>query len=313
MENSNQSKRHRWVGKVIFVVLLSIFISHDFYSDTLQEHMRGQEITLEEYIQGFEAYKEKFKETPGPLWAYVLVTIGLISLFIAFYELAGIGFGRIGGRIQNFMPTRSEVGRRGDMYTSFEIPDKLQARVNGEMESGEAIRWMEQPVPRYFTPKAKAAFIFGIPWTAFAIFWTLGAAAQCAPSESGKGIMNAFSLFPLFGLPFILIGLGLLSSPLWAYRRALKTVYVITDRRAITFDGDRSSTTRSYSPSKLQDIYRKDNKDGTGDVIMSVRTWVDSEDRKQSEEFGFIHIRDPKKVEEMLKKLAKEKPPAERW
>jgi hypothetical protein len=313
MENPNQLKGHRWVGKVIFVILLSIFISHDFYSDTLQEYVLGQDITLEEYIQGFDAYKAKFKETPGPLWVYALVTFGLISLFIVFYELAGIGFGRIGGRIQNFMAAKSHVWRRGEMYTSFEIPDKLQARVNNELEAGEIIRWIEQPVPRHFTPKATAAFLFGIPWTAFAIFWTLGAAAQSSPAESGKGIMNVFSLFPLFGIPFILIGLGLLSRPLWAYRRALKTVYVITDRRAITFDGDRSSTIRSYPPSKLQDIYRKDKKDGIGDIIISVRNWVDSEDRKQSEEFGFIHVRDPKKVEDMLKKLAKEKPAADRW
>lgn len=207
MENPNQLKGHRWVGKVIFVLLLSIFIAHDFYSDSLQEYVQGQGVTLEEYIEGFDAYKAKFKETPGPLWAYVLATFGFICLFIAFYELAGIGFGRIGGRIQNFMAAKPHVWRRGEMYTSFEIPDKIQARVSGELEPGEVISWIEQPVPRYFTPKATGAFLFGIPWTAFAIFWTLGAAAQSAPSDSSKGIMNVFSLFPMFGIPFILIGL----------------------------------------------------------------------------------------------------------
>jgi hypothetical protein len=313
MGNTNQLKGHRWVGKVVFVVLLSILIAHNIYSDSLQDSVQGQNLTLDEYIQGFDAHKAKLKEPPAPLWAYLIVTFVGISLSLAFYELAGIGFGRIGRRILNSAPAESHLGQKAKMYTAIEIPDKLQARVNGELEPGEVIRWIERPVPRYFTPKAKAAFLFGIPWTAFAIFWTLAAAGQCEIPESSKGIVNIFRVFPLFGIPFILIGLGLLSSPLWAYRKALKTVYVITDRRAITFDGGRSNTVRSYPPSKLRDIYRKDNEDGTGDVIISVLNWRNSEDQPHIEELGFINIQDPRRVEDMLKRLAEQKPAVDRW
>ena len=37
--------------------------------------------------------------------------------------------------------------------------------------------------------------------------------------------------FPLFGLPFVLIGLGMLTAPHWAKRKALRTAYAVTDRR----------------------------------------------------------------------------------
>jgi hypothetical protein len=37
---------------------------------------------------------------------------------------------------------------------------------------------------------------------------------------------------------------GMLSGPILAYRKALKTVYVITNRRAITFDGGRTVTSK---------------------------------------------------------------------
>jgi hypothetical protein len=158
------------------------------------------------------------------------------------------------------------------------------------------------PVPRYFTPAATAGFLFGIPWTAFAIFWTVGAAW----GTSKAGDAGPFRAFPLFGVPFILVGLGMLSGPIWAYRKALKTVYVITNRRAITFDGGRTVTIRSYPPERLTDVYRKERKDGTGDVIISRRAWRDSDGDRQSEELGFLRVREPKTVGVMLKHLAEQ-------
>jgi hypothetical protein len=71
----------------------------------------------------------------------------------------------------------------------------------------------------------------GIPVTAFAIFW-MALASQQTKQISGPG-----SFFPLFGIPFIVVGLGMLSSPLWRGRKALRTVYALTDQRAIIFEG----------------------------------------------------------------------------
>ncbi len=107
---------------------------------------------------------------------------------------------------------------------------ELENKVKHELEPGEKILWMEQPVPRYFTANSTGMFLFAIPWTAFAIFWICGAAGFKIPDFS-KG---HFNFFPLFGVPFVLIGIGLMSAPLRAYRKAFKTIYVITDRRAIT-------------------------------------------------------------------------------
>jgi hypothetical protein len=124
--------------------------------------------------------------------------------------------------------------------------------------------------------------------------------------DFGKG---GFSFFPLFGIPFVLIGLAMLSSPLWAYRKSLRTVYVITNRRAITFDGGVSTTIRSYAPERLHDVYRREKRDGSGDVIIARHAWRDSEGDRQSEELGLLRIRNPKEVESMLRKLAEQDPP----
>ena len=180
------------------------------------------------------------------------------------------------------------------------IPRELDDKVKRELESGERILWMEQPIPRYFTAMSTGAFLFAIPWTAFAVFWMCGASGFKMPDFSKGG----FSFFPLFGLPFFLIGIGMLSSPLWSYRKAFKTVYVITDRRAITFDAGWTTTIRSYPPDRLQNIHRKEKRDCSGDVVLGQRVWSGSEGGQQSQDLGFLNIRDPKTVEQMLRKLA---------
>ena len=107
------------------------------------------------------------------------------------------------------------------------------------------------------------------------------------------------------GLPFLLIGIGLLSTPIWYYLSALKTVYAITNKRAITiYEGRYSSTTQSYYPDHLQDIYTQEQKDGTGDVIISCQALRDSWYAKDKEPLGFLQIKNPKEVEIKLKKLA---------
>ncbi|MGI5869849.1 MAG: hypothetical protein ACOX9C_10465 [Kiritimatiellia bacterium] len=188
------------------------------------------------------------------------------------------------------------------MRTNASIPRHLQEKVNREMESGERVEWIDMPIPRFFTPAATGAFLFGIPWTAFAVFWICGACGFELPDFSKGGA----SFFPLFGVPFVLIGFAMLSSPLWAHRRAFKTVYVITNKRAITFDGGWTTTIRSYPPEKLTEVYRKERRDGTGDVIIDHRAWRDSEGSRQAEDLGFLRVRNPKGVEQMLKKLAEQ-------
>jgi hypothetical protein len=121
--------------------------------------------------------------------------------------------------------------------------------------------------------------------------------------DLSEGIEGS-DFFPLFGVPFILIGLGMLSSPLWAYRKALNTVYVITDRRAISIDGGWSTTIRSHNPSGLKEVFRRERKNGLGDVVIAGRAWRDSDGDLHLQEIGFFNIRDAKSVEQMLKDLA---------
>lgn len=165
------------------------------------------------------------------------------------------------------------------------IPERLRDAAEGELEPGERVVWVGRPAAKFFTPAATGAFLFGIPWTAFACFWMAGAAGFKMPQFN-----QGFDLFPLFGVPFVLIGFGMLSAPLWAYFNSLATAYVITDRRAISFEGLRTMTIRSYPPERLTDVYRKERRDGSGDVIFSRRAWRDSDGDRKTEELGFVRV-----------------------
>ena len=178
------------------------------------------------------------------------------------------------------------------MHANRPIPRDLRSKVDRELEPGERVEWIGMPIPRYFTSSSTGLFLFAIPWTAFAIFWMCGAAGFQIPD-----FKEGSDFFVLFGVPFLLIGLAMLSSPFWTYKKSFKTVYVITDHRAITFEGGWMSTTiRSYPPEKLSDIYRREKKDGSGDVVIHRKAWQDSDGGRQSEELGFLRIPNPKQI-----------------
>jgi hypothetical protein len=65
---------------------------------------------------------------------------------------------------------------------------------------------------------------------AFAAFWIIMASGMT------KGVprsLGPWMLFPLFGIPFLLVGLGVMLGPLWVYLGARKTVYAVTEKRAL--------------------------------------------------------------------------------
>ena len=65
---------------------------------------------------------------------------------------------------------------------------------------------------------------FGLFFGGFAAFWITGSAAGASHSNHGDPMGQVFNFFPLFGLPFLFIGLGMILSPVFAYFTAKKTV-----------------------------------------------------------------------------------------
>jgi len=189
------------------------------------------------------------------------------------------------------------------------LPEQLDTRVRSELRDGESLVWTGQPKPSRFMRSAIPIVLFGIPWTAFALFWMAGASGMLfGGAGDGGGVPGGFdaffTCFPLFGVPFVLIGFGMLSSPFWLYRRALRTCYALTDVRAIILTPGWAGGTevRSFKGSDFGKMARRDYADGSGDLIFEEIVTRNSDGGSNRTERGFLGIENVRDVEELIQR-----------
>lgn len=134
---------------------------------------------------------------------------------------------------------------------------EAEEAVRLELREGEKTCWIGRPnAARFAVQKSWNTFLLGIPFTAFSLFWTYKAADE--------GIF-----FRLWGIPFIVVGLGMLGSPLWQYWRGHKTIYAATNKRLLIITKGILSSAKSYTPMDIDDIERKERGDGSGTIIFA--------------------------------------------
>lgn len=178
------------------------------------------------------------------------------------------------------------------------LPPHLQQRLRAELRPGESLAWAGQPDPDRIMRSGFRIVLFFVPFTAFSLFWIAAASGFQWPRWDG-----GWSLFPLFGLPFLLVGLGGLASPLWLRRKSHSTVYAITSERALVIEGTGSITVKSYRPSDIAAIERTDHPDGTGDLILRTEDYLDSDGDRRTRREGFHAVRDVRRVEQLIETL----------
>jgi len=152
-----------------------------------------------------------------------------------------------------------------------------------------------RPAPAAAAVGALPASLFGIPFTAFAAFWIWGAAQATAGAD------DPGAFFPLFGLPFLLIGLGIVATPLWAMLRARVTVYAVTDRRALVIIGGGTGGVSSHARSDIRDLMRVERADGSGSVFFAWQSRVSSRGFERRSRVGFIGIPEVRRVERLIR------------
>lgn len=93
---------------------------------------------------------------------------------------------------------------------------------------GEKLLWQGRPAPGVRLGDFLTARLpFGLVFTAFAVFWIMATSAMTQNTSMG------FEFFPLFGIPFVLVGLHqVIGAPLWdAYERT-HSWYALSDQAA---------------------------------------------------------------------------------
>ena len=171
--------------------------------------------------------------------------------------------------------------------------DDTFAVVTPQLRRGERALCTERPSPLARARSRLKIFLFGIPFFCFAVFWTTTA------SQSGDPI------FPLFGIPFMVIGAGLLLSPMWSYWEARNwLVYAITDQRILIIRTFPRHKVESFEPSDITKLERTTKPDGSGNV-----TFAEEARRGRNGIYmvprGFYGVSDAMRVEEAVIKLRK--------
>lgn len=137
-------------------------------------------------------------------------------------------------------------------------PDPL-ALLQRQLGPGEQLVWWGQP-QKLHGPRGGMQKMFAGVFLAFACFWEVGA----LQALSVGGVLGL--VFPLFGVPFIVIGLKMLFPGLGAARRLRQTAYGVTTRRAIAVSGGRVAAWDLDSVASVEKFYYPD---GTGDLVLS--------------------------------------------
>jgi hypothetical protein len=150
-----------------------------------------------------------------------------------------------------------------------------QEAFRNELQQGESLLWSGQPDPnKWFVKEDIFALPFSILWLGFALFWEWGALTPLRMHEkfSSHGAPDAFTyfpyIFPLFGLPFVFIGLYMVFGRIIVRRWTRKrTFYAVTDKRVMVLVRSfRGSNLRSKSIADIDDINKSADASGRGTV-----------------------------------------------
>ncbi len=187
------------------------------------------------------------------------------------------------------------------MSTTTDLPRPLREAVTRELQ-GEAILWVGRPSGARALLATLPLLIFAIPWTAFCVFWeyaALGGWISGGPAPSGTAALIT-AVFALFGVPFVLVGLGMLAAPLIARSRARRTVYAVSPRRLVSLTVGRSLAVKSIPLASILRSERVERRDGHGTLKVIVGSHRDSDgDRVETTEILY-GIPDVRKVEQLI-------------
>ncbi len=191
------------------------------------------------------------------------------------------------------------------MQETYKLPKRLRTSLERELSDDETIRWVEQPIPRFFTRSTVGICLsLLVPIIFFSIvgFTTYQQAGTFSKSLFDfAGLISIFIFLIGIVIPLILIFLV----PCLSWLDARQTVYVITNKRAFILMVFGSSTrVTSFVASELRVVSRREHQDQSGDVIVYIHKSKDYDGDIQTQELGFKQIRNVKEFEKILGQLS---------
>ncbi len=192
--------------------------------------------------------------------------------------------------------------RVGDLYS---LPDAVRVLAQTSLRSGERVEWAGAPSPSRVLLNTSGIWIFGIPWTAFAIAWEAIALSGLLSSDiDGPGGWSAWIL-PLFGAPFVLVGFCLLGAPFWAAHCARTTGFVVTDQRVMELRAGGVEKTKFLLPADIRGVELKRHTRGSGSVKALCQIRRNREGDRINDDWALSGVPDANRAVEAIQRLIK--------
>jgi hypothetical protein len=190
-------------------------------------------------------------------------------------------------------------------------PGDAQLRAQSELQPGESLYWTGVADPARAAMAALPAALFGIPFAGFAAFWINAAYhGTHAMHKSANSFTGAFSFFPLFGVPFFLVGLGIILAPLWAYLNGRSTVYAVTNQRVMVISGGSTRSVKSCTPADIVSVDYRERPDGSGDIAIRTTAQTRSNNSVSQVTVGLCGVPNVKEVARQVMNLHTQRPAA---
>lgn len=181
----------------------------------------------------------------------------------------------------------------------------LQLQIKPYLDVNEDILWCDKPYKRIvFTVNDIFTTLFGIVWLSFSIFWVISAFLVTNEADS-----SAFNIFPLFGLPFVFIGLYLLLFRHIAGAVKRKNmIYALTDKRALIVHSGKRQYVQEYRYENISNIQMKCDDNDIGSIFfLTGAINYNRNGRGYASTSGIFGIRDTKKVYKILSQCLENK------
>ena len=132
-----------------------------------------------------------------------------------------------------------------------------------ELAPGERMLWSGRALQGLrLETESLTRSTFGFVFFSFSVFWIHGAWSQASSANSAQS-----SIFPLFGVPFVLVGFYLFVGHFfWHALCRHYTEYAVTNRRVIVRSGIFNKTTRSIEYRKIPTLTLTERRDGSGTI-----------------------------------------------
>jgi hypothetical protein len=148
------------------------------------------------------------------------------------------------------------------------VPDEWTQRqiFHSELLNEETIQWVGQPDPSIIFTKSDIFLVpFSLIWGGFAIFWEVMALGFTSQGAKGEG---APLIFPLFGIPFVAIGLYIIFGRfLYKSWRKRRTYYAITDKRILILILGKGRNVQAMFIRDIPTINKSINSRGQGTIV----------------------------------------------